>query len=289
MEELALFLENKQILMKDCDFKQISTIGVGGVCKAVFPRSFTELIDVIEQCNRLGLPVKVLGNLSNVLPPEREGKTVFVMTRLLRGLTFGESPLVHAGVTSGELLKACRENGKGGAEFLAGIPCTIGGAAYMNAGVSGRYFADVVRSVVVYEDGALKTYLKEECDYSYKHSRFMSGGVILGVILDLKDASEEEIVERTGWYLQRRKRLPKGRSMGCIFKNPEGCFAGELIENAGLKGLRQGGAVVSSEHANFIINDGEATVADVKRLIAKIKRAVYDQSGVRLEEEICYL
>lgn len=289
MEEFALFLKNKQILMRYCDFKQVSTIGVGGVCRAVFPRSFTELIDVIDECSRLGLPVKVLGNLSNVLPPERDEKTVFVMTRLLRGLTFGDAPLVHAGVTAGELLKACRENGKGGAEFLAGIPCTIGGAAYMNAGVSGRYFADIVRSVVVYEDGALKTYAKEECDYSYKHSRFMLGGVILGVILDLKDASQDQIDERVEWYLQRRKKLPKGRSMGCVFKNPEGHFAGELIENAGLKGLRQGGVFVSSEHANFIINDGNATVSDVKRLIGKIKRAVYNQVGIRLEEEICYL
>lgn len=289
MEEFALFLKNKRIEPIEYDFAKGSTVGVGGKGFAVFPRSFTECIDVIDGCERYRVPYRILGNLSNVLPPENGGNTLYVITKRLTGITMGQAPLVHAGVSATELLRACKKYGKGGAEFLAGIPCTVGGAAFMNAGVSGRYFSEIVHSVIVYENGTLKTYGKEECDYSYKRSRFMDGGVIFGVVLSLTDSTPQEVEAEIGRYLQKRKALPKGKSMGCVFKNPEGRFAGELIEAAGLKGLRVGGAVVSEEHANFIINADNATVADVKSLIEKIKLVVYEKHGVRLMEEIRYL
>ena len=289
MEEFALFLKSKQMQLTVYDFAKGSTIGVGGKGYAVFPRSFTELIDVVDGCNARGLPYRVLGNLSNVLPPEKDEKTVYIMTKRLTGITMSEAPLVYAGVSSGELLKACKKHGKVGAEFLAGIPCTVGGAAYMNAGVGGRYFSEIVRSVIVYEDGCLRTYPKAECGYAYKHSRFMSGGVILGVVLNLQDGSPQIVQEEIAAQLQRRAHLPKGRSMGCVFKNPEGQVAGKLIEAAGLKGLRIGGAVVSEQHGNFIINDQNATVADVRALIDRIRDVVYRKYAIRLTEEIEYL
>ncbi len=286
MEDFALFLENKQISLMEYDFSKGSTIGVGGVGKAVFPRSFTECIDVIDACRRGGIHYRVLGNLSNVLPPERDDETVYIMTRRLKGVTMGDAPLVHAGVTASELLHACKLHGKSGAEFLTGIPCTIGGAAYMNAGVAGRYFAEIVRSVIVYENGELKTYPKEECGYSYKNSRFMQGGVIFAVVLNLENATPEIVAENIRAYANRRAKLPTGKSMGCVFKNPDGISAGALIEQAGLKGLRVGGAVVSTEHANFIINDDGATVSDVETLIQRIKATVLQKFGVTLVEEI---
>ncbi|MBO5363705.1 MAG: UDP-N-acetylmuramate dehydrogenase [Clostridia bacterium] len=289
MEEFALFLKNKQIDMRKYDFSKGSTIGVGGLGNAVFPRSFTELIDVIDGCEKRKIEYRVLGNLSNVLPPESGGETLYIMTKGLSGVTMGEAPLVHTGVTAAQLLKECKKQGRGGAEFLAGIPCTVGGAAYMNAGVAGRYFAEIVRSVIVYEKGCLKTYSKEECGYAYKKSRFMDGGVIFGVILDLSEETPQAVSDRIEYYLQRRSKLPKGKSMGCVFKNPDGVSAGKLIEDAGLKGLRVGGATVSETHANFIINDCGATVSDVKALIKEVKAAVYEHSGVCLTEEICYL
>ena len=289
MEEFALFLQSKQMQLVKYDFAKGSTIGVGGMGYAVFPRSFTELIDVVDGCDARKIPYRILGNLSNVLPPEHDEKTVYIMTKRLTGITMGEHPLAYAGVSSGELLKACKKHGKVGAEFLAGIPCSIGGAAYMNAGAGGRYFSDIVRSVIVYEDGCLRTYPKEECGYAYKRSRFMSGGVILGIVLDLKDGSPQAVQEEITRQLQRRAHLPKGRSMGCTFKNPEGLVAGKLIEGAGLKGLREGGAVVSKEHGNFIINDQNATVQDVRSLIAKVKEAVQEKYQIRLTEEIEYL
>ena len=115
------------------------------------------------------------------------------------------------------------------------------------------------------------------------------GGVIIGATLRLKAETEEKIIERERYFAARREKLPKGKSMGCVFKNPDGVSAGELIEKSGLKGLRVGGAHVSVEHANFIINDKRATAKDVKALIAIIKNAVLSQYNVRLEEEIRYL
>ena len=282
-------MREKQISLTDYDFSKGSTIGVGGMGKAVFPRSFTEFIDVIDGCRKRGISYRVLGNLSNVLPPECDGETVYVITKRLKGVTMGESPLVYAGVTAAELLKECKRQGKSGAEFLTGIPCTVGGAAYMNAGVSGRYFSEIVRSVIVYENGELKTYSKEDCGYSYKNSRFMQGGAIFAAVLSLKDSTPEAVAERIREYANRRAKLPTGKSMGCVFKNPDGVSAGALVERAGLKGLRIGGAVVSSEHANFIINDGCASVADVKALILRIKEEVFKKFGIMLTEEIQYL
>ena len=114
-------------------------------------------------------------------------------------------------------------------------------------------------------------------------------GVILGVQFSLSNSDGEHIRRERSRYLERRKGLPKGRSMGCVFKNPDGKSAGQLIEGAGLKGLRHGGAVVSEIHANFIINDRHASANEIKNLIMLIKNAVYTQYKIRLEEEIRYL
>ena len=289
LEEFTLFLKERGITLDKIDFKKRSTIGIGGVANAVYPRSFTELISVIDACEAQGVFYRVLGCLSNVLPPMQDEKTVYILTRGLNAITLGDAPLVHAGATATELLRQCLKHGKSGAEFLAGIPCTIGGAAFMNAGVNGRYFSEIVRSVIAYENGEIKTYSKDECEYSYKHSRFMQKGVIFAVVLDLQDTNSQTVSARIDGYLENRRRLPKGKSMGCVFKNPNGYYAGALIEGAGLKGLRQGGAVVSCEHANFIINDGGATTEDVKTLIEKVRLAVLKKYGVSLMEEIRYL
>ena len=116
-----------------------------------------------------------------------------------------------------------------------------------------------------------------------------NGDVILGATLRLQDGTLAEIEERKRYYTARRAHLPTGKSMGCVFKNPDNRSAGELIEKSGLKGMRVGGAVVSEKHANFILNDNNATPADIKSLIMLIKNAVFAQYGVALQEEIRYL
>lgn len=274
------------------DYAKHSTIGCGGVAEAVFyPRSVAELTALVKKLQADGFSYRVLGWLSNVLPPDGKSKTVVIRLTELCEITQTDTGIfAYAGATANSLLKACKNYQKSGLEFLSGIPCTLGGALYMNAGVRGSYIGDFVESVFLLRDGETRLLSVSECKYAYKKSVFMENkDIILGASLRLKNATEREIETRTEAFLSRRKHLPKGRSMGCVFKNPVGAFAGELIEKSGLNGMRLGGAKVSDTHGNFIINEQGATSAQIRDLISLIKNAVYAQYGVKLEEEILYL
>ena len=160
----------------------------------------------------------------------------------------------------------------------------------MNGGAGGKYIADIVKSVRVLRGGKIIDFSVDECGYSYKNSLFMhTDDFILGGVFRLEKSDEDRVKGEIRRHLQRRAHLPKGKSMGCVFKNPQGVSAGGWIERAGLKGARVGGAKVSEQHANFILNDQNATSADIYTLIQKIKNAVYTQYGVTLEEEIRYI
>ena len=292
MDEVFDFAKYSRFcLQKPFDFSKNSSIGCGGFATLVFyPNSVLEWIALIEQLREDKIPYYVLGNLTNVLPPDGASTRVVVSSKRVDGIVMGDNVFVYAGVTSGELLQACRREQRSGMEFLSGIPCTLGGALYMNAGAGGKYMSDIVENVMVLRDGKKCMLSLKECEYGYKHSVFMQNeDIILGATLRTQKSSAQEIEKEEKNYLSRRKSLPRGKSMGCVFKNPEGLYAGDLIERSGLKGLRVGGAKISGEHANFIINEGYATSADIKTLIALIKNAVKAQYGVCLEEEIRYL
>ena len=285
-------IENRCLKETSFDYAKGSSIGCGGRAPAAFyPETVEELVLLIKEFQEKGVPFTMLGNLTNVLPPDGESETWVISTKKLAKIERTDSGVFAlAGVTSGLLLKECKQCCLSGAEFLEGIPCTLGGALYMNAGVSGKYIAEIVESVSVLRSGKLVVLEKTECDYAYKSSVFMrSNDVIVGARLRMEEASEEIILKRISYYRAKRAHLPKGKSMGCVFKNPTGQVAGKLIEGAGLKGLRVGGAVVSTEHANFIINDKNATSTHIKTLIMLIKNAVFAQYKIRLEEEIRYL
>ena len=285
-------IENTCLKEAPFDYAKGSSIGCGGIAPASFyPKTVEELVLLVGALQEKGVPFTVLGNLTNVLPPDGESKTWVISTKKLAKIERTDSGVFAlAGVTSGLLLKECKQHGLSGVEFLEGIPCTLGGALYMNAGVSGKYVAEIVENITVLRAGKLVTLEKADCDYAYKSSVFMhSNDVIVGALLRLKEANEETIENRIAYYREKRAHLPKGKSMGCVFKNPTGQVAGKLIEGAGLKGLRVGGAVVSTEHANFIINDKNATSTHIKTLIMLIKNAVFAQYKIRLEEEIRYL
>ncbi len=271
-------------------YAKYATIGCGGYAKiAFFPERVDSLIALLRALDDEGEDYTVLGALSNVLPPDGESDGIVVSTKRLHGVTFEDGAFALAGTTAGGFLTACKRAKKTGGEFLTGIPCTIGGAAYMNAGAAGVYLDEILSDVLVYEDGALQKIPKAKCEYAYKHSVFMERkATIVGAYFRLEEGTDEEIEARLLYFNERRKHLPRGRSMGCVFKNPKGAFAGELIERAGLKGKRVGGAFVSTEHANFILNEG-GNSSDVKRLIDEIKKRVFDKLGIVLEEEIRYL
>ena len=274
------------------DYAKRSSIGCGGIAPVAFyPKSVEEIISLVKELENERVAFTTLGNLTNVLPPDGNSQTAVVSTKKLATIDEKDGGVFAlAGVTSGMLLKACRQLKLSGAEFLEGIPCTLGGALYMNAGVSGTYIAEIVESVTVLRKGRLVVLDKNACGYAYKTSVFMqSNDVIVGAKLRLQKSTEEAVFEKISEYRAKRALLPKGKSMGCVFKNPNGAVAGKLIESAGLKGLRVGGAVVSTVHANFIINDRNATSAQIKTLISFIKNAVFAQYKIRLEEEIRYL
>ena len=276
---------------EEFDFSKKSSIGIGGKAQICFcPKSLTELCALLGMLERDKIEYYVLGNLTNVLPSDAGTQKAIVQCCNLREIIFSDHVFAYAGVQASAFVNACKKARLSGAEFLCGIPCTIGGALYMNAGAGGTYIDSIVDSVLVYRKGGLTLYSRKDCQYAYKSSVFMQDdSVIVGAHFCLRAASLDEIEKREEYYKDRRKHLPKGRSMGCVFKNSEKGSAGELIERSGLKGLRIGGAYVSEEHANFIINGGGATATDVKKLISLIKNAVQAQYGVRLEEEIQYL
>lgn len=297
---------------------EISPIGIGGTCAAAFyPDTLASLTELVSALKKAKIPYAVLGSAANVLIPdgsetgeaggekgsEKGGgnyvlRGAIVFTKYLRSLAIdGESVFAFCGVTGAELLYRVREADLAGAEFLEGIPCTAGGAAYMNAGAGGRHMSDVVESVLAYGDGDMRVYTAKECGYAYKKSAFMdSGEIILGVTLRLKKSSSAAVEAGAARAREARAHLPKGKSLGCVFKNPPPLVAderrisaGALIEQAGMKGRKIGGAAVSETHANFIINEGGATYENVRSLIEEVRRAVYETHGVRLEEEIRYL
>ena len=231
---------------KRFDFSLRSTVGVGGIAPmAVYPDTEEKLVKLLRNFENEGVSYHVLGNLSNVLPPDGVSKRVVVCTKLLKGISVEKGFYAEAGVVSGALISAMKTYELSGAEFLSGIPCTLGGALYMNAGVAGFYLSDIVESVRVYRRGEVIELSQKDCGYGYKTSVFMQNDdVILGGKLRLKTADDETIKQETSRFLERRKHLPKGKSMGCVFKNPDGATAGSLIDGAGLKGLRIGGANV---------------------------------------------
>lgn len=269
------------------DLSRHSTIGCGGYAEvAYFPQSIEQAVALITRLREEQTPFYTVGNMSNVLPKDGISKRVFVCMKGLKEMQFSKR-FFGAGVTSGALLAACKKEGLSGIEFLEGIPCTLGGALFMNAGVQGGYVGDVVENVLIFDGEDVRVLAQKDCAYGYKRSIFMQESwTILGAHLRLQSKPQQEILQKLAFYRQRRAHLPKGKSMGCIFKNADGVAAAKYIEGAGLKGLRVGGAVVSNIHANFIINDNNATAQEIKTLMSIVKNAVYAQYKIWLEEEI---
>lgn len=192
---------------------------------------------------------------------------------------------VFAGVSLSALLKRCALLGASGMEWATGIPGSVGGAILMNAGANGGCMADIVKNVVIYKDFKVKKIDKKDCGFGYRKSA-LGDAVIIRVALFLPFGDKIKIKSQMEKFFDiRRAKSAKGFSAGSIFKNSDKP-AGWYIEQAGLKGVSSGGAVISTEHANVIINKGNATSKDVLRLMRKVKRKVYKKFGTLLEPEV---
>lgn len=276
---------------RDFSFKKHTTYGSGGTADiAYYPKSINQARAVYDYFTLNGIPFKVLGNGSDILASDAGFNGAVIVTKNLKKIyrTGRNSIVCQSGVTVGALLAYCQNNCLGGLEYLAGIPATVGGLAFMNGGAGGVYICKDIRKVTLY-DGKMRNLSNKQCNFGYKYSTMRGiNGVILSVELSVAPQSAEISEEKIKEYLKRRAFHPKGKSCGCVFKNPAGLSAGKIIEDAGLKGLRYGRAKVSEKHANFIMNEGDSS-ADVYKLIEEVKRRVFDFSGIALEEEVVYI
>lgn len=272
-------------------FSRNTTYGLGGKARiAYMPKNIYQAKmahDLLKSCD---IPYKIVGNGSNLLVSDKGYDGGVICTKNLKGIVRVDEDkiLCLAGTTVAQLLEYCKRNCLGGLEYMYGIPATVGGAAYMNAGVSGYAFGDDIVSVKVY-DGNTRVLPREICNFAYRHSTMRDiNALILSIIAKVENVPQDEIERRICYFKERRKHLPKGRSCGCVFKNPDNYSAGYLIEKAGLKGFAVGGASVSCEHASFIINN-KGSADDVRHVIEVVKCTVYRKFGILLEEEVVYI
>jgi UDP-N-acetylmuramate dehydrogenase len=274
---------------KDFSFADHTTIGVGGRASAFFPQTVKELTTLSGVLERCAFPYFVLGGGSNILPQDGDYEHTVIVPKAFDGVVCeGERLTAECGVTAGKLLAVCVEKGLSGLEFLAGIPAQVGGLVCMNAGTRAGHIADVTESVTFLRGKKFVTYTKEQCCFGEKESIFgHERAIVLSVRFRLRRTTSEKVREEIARMAKMRSGQPKGKSMGCVFQNPyPSLSAGALIDACGCKGWKQGGAVVSSMHANFILNENNATSADIKTLIGRVKNHVYQTTGILLREEI---
>ena len=265
----------------------------GPVAVMVFPESQEQMEEIFRLSRQYQAVPMVLGAGTNVLSPD-EGLDALVIetkTGLNTIRDLGDGALeADSGVTMARLATFAMERGFSGLEFAHGIPGTVGGGVYMNAGAYGGEMGQVVTGATVMDpDGTVRELGREELDLSYRHSRFMEENcVILRVRVQLENGERDEIRTRMTELMNRRRASQplEYPSAGSTFKRPKEGYAAALIEAAGLKGLTVGGAQVSEKHAGFVINRGRATCRDVLELMGQVQEAVYEHSGIRLEPEV---
>lgn len=276
------------------EMKNYTSFRAGGTAdEMVIVDSTEELMEALQEVQGAGKQHLLLGNGSNTLV--RDGG--FRGTVIKLGETFcsvdadGDRLIAGGAALMRAVAQAALRENLAGFEFASGIPGSIGGAVFMNAGAYGGEMKDIVKSVhLVSRDGrTLRTVKGEDMDFSYRHSCLeQSGDVVVTVCLQLKAGDHDEIAAQMKELTRRRneKQPVQYPSAGSFFKRPEGYFAGKLIQDAGLKGLSVGGAQVSEQHSGFIINRGDATAKDITALMRLVQNTVFDQFGVRLEPEV---
>lgn len=273
--------------------RHLTTFGLGGTPMRYFrPATGQELRAALEQCRRQGLPWRVLGGGSNLLVDggPLPYAAIHIHAPGFDGLerTGPFTVRVGAGVPTTRLLAFCKERGLGGLEFLAGLPGTVGGAIAGNAGAWGKEICEpLARLWLISPHGEQIEVCRAGLAFSYRRME-RRRAVITEAEFTLEPRSSELIVrDMTRCAGARAERFPLGEpSAGCIFRNPPGHSAGKLLDLCGLKGRRAGGAEVSRQHANFILNCGGAAPADVVRLIEIMKEAVRRKFGIELELEV---
>ena len=277
---------------ENISLSKCTTYKVGGKAKLmVWPNSINGLSSLLDMLNKEKIKLKVLGNGSNVIFSDQVYDGVIIKLDELNNIEINDTTvIVGAGVSLVKLSYKVASEGLSGLEFAAGIPATIGGAVYMNAGAYKSDMSEVVKKVkVLTPDLKIITMEKSELEYSYRSSFFQRypNYICLEATLELSHGNKDEI--RKVIESRREKRLEtqplEYPSAGSVFRNPENTYAGKLIEDCNLKGYKIGGAEVSVKHANFIINSNNATAEDVRSLIKYVHDTVLEKTGYDLKVE----
>lgn len=290
-EDLRAILPEGAAKMEE-SFSQHTTFQIGGPADVmVWPETIEEMAKIVALCYRKKYPLFVLGNGSNLLVSDEGMEGVVLNTERMATIRFIDNGVyAECGVLLATLSAAVAERSLTGLEFACGIPGSVGGAIYMNAGAYGGEMKDIVEYVdLMNKEGEVIRLSNQEMNFSYRHSRLKDEFLIcIGVKLELNIGNSSEINSTIAELTERREmRQPLNwPSAGSTFKRPPGKYAGPLIIESGMQGYRVGGAEVSRIHAGFIVNAGGATAADVLKLIEIVKKAVLEQSGVELEPEV---
>lgn len=289
-----LFSKLNCVVKYDEPLKYHTTFQIGGKCIALIePKKVEDIIEAIKICRENNLKFFVIGNGSNLLVPDDgyNGVIIKIKSEFSNIQVEGECLIAHSGAKLSEVYTVAYENSLTGFEFASGIPGTIGGAIFMNAGAYGGEMKDIVESVEVLDldNYEVKELKNEELDFSYRKSIIQRKNyIVLTIKLKLKKGNKEEI--KAVYEDLREKRNSKQPlnfgSAGSTFKRPEGHFASKLIEDAGLKGYHINDAWVSEKHSGFIINKGNASYKEVMELIEYVQKVVFEKFEVKLETEV---
>lgn len=283
----------KLVILNNQSLKANTTFKIGGFAKFLaLPKTYNQVKEAIDFAKSENLPYIFLGNGSNVLASDDGYNGVVIKFTKMNEISLnGDELYCQSGALLSKIGRICLENSKTGFEKICGIPATVGGAVVMNAGAYGSEISDIlISSKFLDKNGEIFEISNNEHDFSYRHSFYINNKdyAILSAKFKVLDADFEEICE----IMQecKTKRIEKQPlefpSAGSTFKRPNGHFAAKLIQDAGLKGYRVGGAVVSLKHSGFVINDNNATCKDVLQLIEDIQNIVFDKFQVKLECEI---
>ena len=300
MRHLTDFQQKISALLPDIEIRfhesmaKHTSFRIGGDAEAMaFPKNAEELSSVLKTSALLDVTPAILGAGTNVLAPD-EGISglVICLKDCLDGMELLEDNQIRvmAGVTMTRAAVFAANHGLGGMEFAHGIPGTIGGGVYMNAGAYGGEIRDICESVRIMDmSGNVRDYSREEMEFSYRHSILENvPGIVISAVFCLVPKPVEEIRAQMK-ELQGKRSASQPLDMpsaGSAFKRPVGGYAAALIDAAGLKGYQVGGAAISTKHAGFAVNLGGATAADVQTLLEQVSDKVFDHSGIRLEPEI---
>jgi UDP-N-acetylmuramate dehydrogenase len=269
-----------------------TSLGIGGTTDLLLLRGHSALPDLIALLRAAGVAYKFLGGGTNLLV--RDGELPWVVLQLAHQepelRLEGNSAHIDAAADLGRTVTFCAKHDLGGMEGLIGVPGTVGGALRMNAGAYGTQIGSYVRQVELYRaaDARIETLRENEISFEYRHTSFAPDDIMLAVKLELPSKPYREIIEGIRICNEKRRSSQplNQKSAGCIFKNPPGASSGRMIDELGLKGLSVGDARVSDRHANFFVNAGRATCADMLGLIAQVRERVHAAYGFELENEV---